>query len=450
MEITAEGDPISIAEKRTLAQAGRKIIVGSTPTEEGISAIDRQWSESDQRVFEVPCPQCGVYREIQWEDIVCEAEHDAATAKYLCPSCNKLIEERHKPWMVAHGVWRVTRPDVQSHAGFRINALVSLIANATWPKLMAEWFKAKRGGPSEIMVFKNTVLGQVYKTSVYAVDADVLRSRVEPFGWPTKDRPRMVIPREVLLLTAGADVQDDRIEVTILGWARQGAPYALGHVVFDGNTLQDPVWHALDAWHSKSRWRNERGWRMGIDAMAVDSGGREGRTQKIYNWCHSRRDRRIYAVKGVPGPRKLWQRALKVKGEMRLVIIAVDIAKTSIAEMLAREPKPEELKGARDPFAIHLSDSLPDEWFDQVTNERRRLKYVRNRPVYEFELVRPGLPNEAFDCLVYGYAVRFAPSLVAIDLQERELRPPDPPDGEAPKKEKRSVADWAAKFNQRA
>ena len=31
MEVTTEGDPISIAEKRTLAQAGRKIIVGSTP-----------------------------------------------------------------------------------------------------------------------------------------------------------------------------------------------------------------------------------------------------------------------------------------------------------------------------------------------------------------------------------------------------------------------------------
>ena len=72
MLITPEGDPISLAEKRTLAQAGRKIIVGSTPTEEGISVIERQFSESDQRVFEVPCPGCGVYAEIQWEDIVCE------------------------------------------------------------------------------------------------------------------------------------------------------------------------------------------------------------------------------------------------------------------------------------------------------------------------------------------------------------------------------------------
>ena len=151
-----------------------------------------------------------------------------------------------------------------------------------------------------------------------------------------------------------------------------------------------------------------------------------------------------------PGPRKLWTRALKVRGEMRLILVAVDVAKTSIAEMLAREPYPEELKGVRDEFAIYLSDSLPEEWFDQVTNERRRLKYVRNRPVYEFELVRPGLPNEAFDCLVYGYAVRFAPSLAAIDLQAREERAPDPPDSDdaAAPKERKTVSDWAARFQQ--
>ena len=68
---------------------------------------------------------------------------------------------------------------------------------------------------------------------------------------------------------------------------------------------------------------------MGIDAVAVDSGGREGRTQKIYNWCHARHSRRIYAVKGVSGPRRLWERAKKVKGDMRLVNVAVDVAKTA-------------------------------------------------------------------------------------------------------------------------
>src|SRR4051812_12466799 len=340
MEITTEGDPISIAEKRTMAQAGRKIIVGSTPTEEGVSVVERLYSESDQRAYEVPCPACGAFHEVRWEDIVCEVEHDAATARYLCRSCGGLVEERNKPWMVSNGRWRATRPEVASHRGYRINALVSLLANATWPQLMAEWFRAKRGGPAEIQPFVNQVLGRTWKTSINAVDADMLRARVEPFGLPTQTRPKVIIPHPVLLITVGADVQDDRIEASILGWPRTSAPYVVGHVTFDGNTLDDEVWSSFDHWLRTARWRNERGWRMGIDAVAVDSGGREGRTQRIYNWCHARHSRRIYAIKGVSGPRRLWERAKKVKGEMRLVNVAVDVAKTTVLDMISRDSFP--------------------------------------------------------------------------------------------------------------
>src|SRR3954451_1608439 len=103
-----------------------------------------------------------------------------------------------------------------------------------------------------------------------------------------------------------------------------------------------------------ARWRNERGWRMGVDGAGVDSGGSEGGTQKIYNWCHARHSRRIYAVKGVAGPRRLWERAKKVKGEMRLFSVAVDVAKTAVLDMVSRDPFPEKLKGERDPAAVHL------------------------------------------------------------------------------------------------
>jgi len=59
MEVTSEGDPVLLAEKRTLAHPDRKIVRGSTPTDELSSSISRAYLESDQRVFEVPCPHCG-------------------------------------------------------------------------------------------------------------------------------------------------------------------------------------------------------------------------------------------------------------------------------------------------------------------------------------------------------------------------------------------------------
>jgi hypothetical protein len=49
------------------------------------------------------------------------------------------VPERAKVAMVTAGCWRSTRPEVRGHAGFRINALVSLLANASWAKLAAEF-----------------------------------------------------------------------------------------------------------------------------------------------------------------------------------------------------------------------------------------------------------------------------------------------------------------------
>jgi phage terminase large subunit GpA-like protein len=133
---------------------------------------------------------------------------------------------------------------------------------------------------------------------------------------------------------------------------------------------------------------------------------------------------------------------------MRLVNVAVDVAKTAVLDMISRDPFPRELSGQRDPAAAHFSDSLPDEWFEQVTNERRRLRYRGNRPIYVFELARPGSPNEALDCCVYAYAVRFSPAVLSVDLGEREARQPEPLEGSARPPPRRSVAEWAAAFGQ--
>ena len=99
MEVTSEGDPVMLAEKRTLAHPDRKIVRGSTPTDELSSSINRAYQESDQRIFEVPCPHCGSFFEIMWEHIVWPAD-DPDKAACACPHCNELIEERFKTSMV--------------------------------------------------------------------------------------------------------------------------------------------------------------------------------------------------------------------------------------------------------------------------------------------------------------------------------------------------------------
>ena len=78
----------------------------------------------------VPCPACGAFTEILWAHIVWP-EDDPSRAAFACPHCKEMIDEQHKTTMVTAGRWRAMRPEVKGHAGFRLNALVSLLANAS-------------------------------------------------------------------------------------------------------------------------------------------------------------------------------------------------------------------------------------------------------------------------------------------------------------------------------
>ena len=143
----------------------------------------RAYGRSDQRIFEVPCPECGERTEIKWQNIEWEADKPE-TAAFRCPPCQGLIEERFKAEMVGRGVWRITQPTVAGHAGFRINALVSLLANASWGKLAAEFLWAKHD-TDELRTFVNTILGQGWRDEGEEVDEALLQGRGEPFSLET-------------------------------------------------------------------------------------------------------------------------------------------------------------------------------------------------------------------------------------------------------------------------
>src|ERR1700730_1107207 len=439
-EVTTEGDALDLAERRTMAEPNRKIIIGCTRTAEDISVVAARFGEDTQEIFEIPCVECGTYHAPEWSNIEWE-NHDPVTVKYMCPHCKALIDERNKPAMVYAGKWRALKPEVTSHRSCKINALVSLLPNASWATLVKEYYDATRGGPSRMQVFENTVLGKPWRTTINRVDASLLADRAEPWGLPTSGHG-MIVPEDVMVITAGVDTQDDRVECVLIGFPVHGAPCILGHVVFAGNTLEDGVWKTQDAF-LKTKWRHPNGWMIGIDGTAIDSGGREGRTQKVYDFCYPRMSRYIFAIKGLPGPRKIWTKLTSVKGDMRAFGVAVDVLKTEVLDRLANEPFNED--GSENPQAFRLSDQLSDEFLEQVTNETRRVRFVQNRPVIEFQPKRAGAPTEGLDCTVYALAVRQSPSVRSIDLRERASRKPQP-GGEPTIKP--GAGNWAEKFAQ--
>lgn len=165
------------------------------------------------------------------------------------------------PW-VAAGEWRATRPDVRGHAGFRLNALVSLLANASRAKLAAEFLAAKED-PAELQVFTNTVLAQGWNAPGAELDNTALSARAEDFGLDH-------IPAEVLVVTAGVDLQEDRIECSIVGWTRAGEALVLGHVIIWGALASDDtVWLELDEL-LRTKWKHPHGGTLRVDAAIVD------------------------------------------------------------------------------------------------------------------------------------------------------------------------------------
>jgi len=400
MDIGAEGDPIALAEKRTLSFANRKILLGSTPTFEETSRVCRAYSESDRRVFEVPCPECGNFHELQWADIQW-AEGEPDNAHHVCPACGCVVEERHKAAMVEAGRWRATRPEVKGHAGFRLSALISTLPNARWAVLAKEYIAAK-DHPDRLQVFTNTVLGLPWREAVDEVDPNTLAARAEPFGL-------MALPAEVLFITAGIDVQHDRLEIVFLGHGRD-ATSILANAVIWGPVDQDGVWHELDE-TLRTTWRHPFGGTIRIDAAAIDAG--DGATMdRVLNFTRARFGRRVVAIKGVGGNRP----ALKASDSRgsKLWIVGVDGVKAQIANRLSR--------GA----SIRLSADLEPRFFDELTSERLVLRYSRGMPVRAWERI-PGRRAECLDATVYALAVR---GLIGanLDAREAELRlTPEPP-----------------------
>ena len=409
IEASAEGDAITLAERRTLSFANRKIIAGGTPLDESTSAISRLYRQSDQRVFELPCPACGMFAEIEWSQIEWPAGH-SEQAGWRCPSCNALVGEQHKAGMITAGRWRITAPDVRGHAGFRINALASTLPNAAWSKLAAEFLNAKDDSDT-LRVFVNTILGKPWTEEGDEIDHAALAGRVEGFDLDH-------VPVEVLAVTVGADVQDDRIEATIIGHAKEGTLYVLAHVTLWGSPLDEDTLTALDDL-LKQRFRHPHGGELRVDAAVIDAGD-GGHYDAILKFCNVRMSRRILAGKGAAGFARAMITPAKTK-RGRLFVIGVDNIKTQLLTRLARGR------------SIRFSHTLTETYFEQLASERRIVRMARGRPVARFER-KPGARAESLDCLVYGLAAKAALTLNAAAFSQREdaLRTPPSPKPPSP------------------
>jgi phage terminase large subunit GpA-like protein len=393
-----EGDPVDLAVKRTATYRGkRKILMVSTPTLKHASRIEKAFDESDQRRFFVPCPHCAEPHTLEWENV-------AADGSMTCPSCGGQIDEAHKPAMLAGGAWRATAPGDGRTAGFHLSSLYSPFE--PWADLVAAHEKVRQD-PTRLQVWWNTTLGRTWEDQgAQALDPEGLSARRESWG--------DALPEGVAVVTAGVDVQGDRIEVQFVGWGRDEEAWILDYRVIWGDPSGPAIWHDLDALLMRGFRHAKAVPDLPVRAACVDTGG--AHTATSYDFVRRRLSRRIWGIKGASQPHALpWpKRITKGKGGAPIAVIGVNALKDKLASRIA----------VAEPGAgfIHFPAALDRTYFDQLAAEHVVTKYVNNLPVRSWQKRRPGDANEAFDTLVYATAALHGLAAAGMRLEDEADR----------------------------
>ena len=377
----SEGDPIQLGMKRTATFWNRKIIMVSTPTNKGSSRIDDAYQKSDKREYYVPCKHCHHDQKLKWGNVQWE-EGKPETAGYMCESCSVLWSDTDRMWSVRNGQWVAAEP-FHGIAGFFINGLYS-----PWTPLsegVREFLSVKKN-PEQLRVWTNTYLAELWE------DAG---ERLEDFELAERRESMPNVPDDVVVMTAGVDVQDNRLEISVVGWSGRGddESYVIEHNTIYGDPSTQQLWADLDSLLLK-QYETESGRKIGIRSACVDSGGHF--TNSVYQYCKKNMGRRIFAIKGVGGEGKpiSGRPSRNNVAKCPLFSIGVDTIKDIV---FARLRINEEGSGY-----VHFSDVLSDEYFKQLTAEKVVTKYHRGFKKRIYEKIRPR--NEALDCMVYAIA----------------------------------------------
>lgn len=393
-----EGDPVTLAMRRTLTFHDRKIVMTSTPTEWGISRIEAAYEESDQRDYYIPCPSCNKRQVLRFAGLKWPRDDkDKALpelAYYQCLYCPAKLTDadlREGVRIAAPDGW-VAAKEFKGIAGFRINQLYS--PWSTMSQIATEFLAATHSGNRERQkTFWNTFMGEVWRDSGEGVDISALLSRRESYT------PKS-IPAGVLVITAAVDVQDNRLEVEIKGWGHGEEGWGIEKLVLPGDPSLPQVWEDLDQILNKT-YRTELGYDMPIATMAVDSGGHH--TQQVYKWTrkHSKNFRRVWPVKGAGGSgRKLIgvPTVMRPSG-VKLITLGVDEAKAEVYAQL----KIAQVGPGYQHFPVE--NGYDRDHFEQLTSEERYLKHTQGIATFVWKKKKTSLRNEGLDLAVYNYCI---------------------------------------------
>lgn len=232
-----------------------------------------------------------LYQPFVWANLIFDPDDLQKEIVYKCERCGCVANEYRWKQQSQQGRFVAENPGAETR-GFHLNTLASTFCG--WKEIVQKFIVAKeqldQGNPEGMKVWVNTELGETWEERGEQVEDTELFNRREIYD--------AVVPEEVLVLTAGVDVQDDRFEVEIVGWGVGKESWGIRYQKIYGDMLKEQVWEDLDAF-LQTVWCKKDGTALRIISCCIDSGGHH--TDQVYRFTKERYERGVWAIKGKGG-----------------------------------------------------------------------------------------------------------------------------------------------------
>lgn len=400
-DVDGEGDPVTVARRAQITFPRRKEYLSSSPTIESLSRINREFKHSDRRYYHVPCPECGEKQVLKWDNFKWD-DGRPDTAHFVCVHNACIIREHHKPRMFAdkamggEAEWIPEAPESKVPGFHAWAAYSSLGLGHSWAELAEKWDEVK-GDPEKEKAYINIYRGECFRDPTEKLDWEQIKQRAGRYDLRS-------IPAGCLVLTAGVDVQGNRLAVQVLGWGRDGRVWVVDWIELPGDPTKPEVWEALDELLLRPIV-NRFGISMKISAVAVDSGYLP---DEVLKFVRPREQRSVFAVKGssTPGHQAIGTaqrqdrnaRGKQLKRGVKAWLVGSDTIKQTIFLWLQADGPLGDMHRR-----VHFSDELPDEYYTQLCAEiydPHKRKWVKQQT-----------RNEALDTFVYAVSAARHPRL---------------------------------------
>lgn len=369
-----EGDPLLLGQKRQSTFWDKKTVIVSTPGLKGSSRIATEYENSTREEWNVPCPRCGHFQPLAWSGIIFDKADLSKGILFRCEKCGEEAGEYEWKKAAQRGRFVADNPTAETR-GFHLNTLASAFCG--WGDMVEKFIVAnnllKLGDPEKMKTWVNTELGEPWEEPGSTLEEAELLGRREIY--------EAEVPEEVLVLTAGVDVQDDRFEIEVVGWGVGKESWGIRYQKIYGDMLKDQVWSDLDAF-LLSPWRKADGTILTIASACIDSGGHY--STQVYRFTVERYERRIWAIKGKGGADVPYIRNPSTNNRVKapLFIIGVDAGKALLYQRLKH--------GTKGPnychFPLNEEAGYDEDYFKGLTAEKMVQRYRKGRAVVVWEL----------------------------------------------------------------